>query len=46
MLTAGVLLLTRQMNSSISFGLLPAEVIRVGWDMSVGIRSPFRLNHQ
>ena len=36
-LTASCRELTRPMNSSISFGLLPAAMMRVGWSMSRGM---------
>jgi len=36
-LAAEVWVLTRPMYSSISLGLLPAAVTRVGWEMSVGM---------
>jgi hypothetical protein len=42
MLTASSRLLTRPMNSSINFGLLPAASIRVGLAISVGMGCSFR----
>jgi hypothetical protein len=43
-LAAEVLELTRPTYSSISLGLLPAEVMRVGCGMSVGMGLEFRLS--
>jgi|HubBroStandDraft_2_1064218.scaffolds.fasta_scaffold337242_2 hypothetical protein len=42
-LAAEVLVLTRPTYSSMSFGLLPADWMRVGWEIRVGMDSGFGL---
>jgi hypothetical protein len=39
-LTADVFEFTLPMYSSMSFGLFPAAVMRVGWEIKVGMSAP------